>query len=49
MATKSQNLTFDERIIEEVKELAIHECRSKSAMFNLLIKEALEARGILND
>jgi len=49
MATKSQNLTFDEDVIEKVKELAIHECRSKSAMFNLLIKEALEARGSLDD
>ena len=46
---KSQNLTLDESIIERVESLAEHEVRSKSAMFNLLIKEALEARRLLDD
>ena len=42
-----KSFTLDERIIEEVEKLAKHEVRSKSGMFNLLIKEALEARGIV--
>ena len=44
MATKSQNLTFDEDVINEVIGMAATEKRNKSNMFNVLVREALEAR-----
>ena len=44
MATESQNLTFDVEVIAEVKSMALSDKRSKSSMFNVLVREALEAR-----
>ena len=44
MAKISQNITFDESIVEEVISMASSDGRTKSGMFNVLVREALEAR-----
>ena len=44
MAKISQNMTLDESLVVEVTNMAATDSRTKSSMFNVLVREALEAR-----